>query len=146
MLNHAKPLKFPEQINNWAVLILKNETGGNDMKKLIITAGLLIFGFTNVTNGQAPKTIDERARAETILMGQQLKLTATQSANIYNINMYIDEKFDKIRNENYLNTKVILDSIKQLDIEKEGLMEKVLTYRQFATYIKGESKGAFALK
>jgi len=114
------------------------------MKKLIIAFGLvaLSFCFMSTLDGQGiPANI--RAIEQTKIMGDELKLTAAQSANIYNINMYIDEKFDKIKKDNYLNTAVMQSSIKQLDIEKEGLVEKVLTYRQFAQYLKDEQKGIF---
>ncbi len=115
------------------------------MKKLIITFGLvaLSFCFMSTLNGQVVSPANIRAQEQTKIMGDELKLTAVQSANIYNINMYIDEKFDRIKKENYLNTAMMLNSIKQLDIEKDGLVEKVLTYRQFAQYLKEEQKGDF---
>jgi len=114
-----------------------------------MTTGLMICGlfyFMNSADAQAIKSLDNRACEQTKSMTRKLTLTVSQTANTYNINMYIDYKFDKIVDSYNLPNDGKVGTFRQLGKERDTLMEKILTYPQYVLYLKDEKHGGFSMK
>ncbi len=113
-----------------------------------MTTNLIICGlfyFTNAANAQSAKSLDCRACEQTAKMSNKLALTVSQNANTYNINMYVDGKFDKIKYKHILHPNGKVWTFRQLGVERNALMEKVLTYPQYRLYLKDQKHGGFAI-
>ena len=113
-----------------------------------MTTNLLICGlffFTNAANAQTVKSLDCRACEQTAKMNNKLTLTALQNASTYTINMYVDGIFDKMVHDHCLHTNGNEWTFRELGIERNTLMEKVLTLQQYRLYLQNQKHRGFAI-
>jgi len=117
-------------------------------RKLLMTTGLMVCGafyLMNTANAQAGKSLDCRACEQTLSMSSRLALTVSQAKNAYNINMYVDNKFDKIKYKSSFPVDEKVGTFRQLGKERDKLMEKILTYSQYVLYLHSEKRKGFAM-
>ena len=115
------------------------------MKKLIIAAVLCIgfagSGFAQQMNKEKEaKTPEERAKLMTEMMDKKLALTPEQKSKVYDLNLEKANQMQKMHFSNLKERGKKLEEHKEMMLESDKKMERILSDTQRKTYDEMKAK------
>jgi periplasmic protein CpxP/Spy len=115
------------------------------MKKLIIAAVLCIgfagSGFAQEMNKEKEvKTPEERAKMMTEMMDKKLALTPDQKSKVYDLNLERANKMERMRAADQKERTKKLEEHKELMLESDKKMQRILNDTQRKTYDEMKAK------
>lgn len=115
------------------------------MKKLIIAAVVCIgfagSGFAQeMKREKEVKTPEERAKMMTEMMDKKLALTPDQKSKIYDLNLERANKMERMRTADQKERTKKLEQHKELMLESDKKMERILNDTQRKTYDEMKAK------